>query len=86
MLAFITVYEVFDLNFLTIFYFIVLLLIFMYYMMSLRFHKFTAAYIAGLSHLILGFLALPSIGWFVIGLGVIELIIAFLYGRRRFKK
>jgi len=66
------------------FFIIVVILVLLYAIFSIYLRKISGLYIAAGFHIILGLFSLPSIGWYVISLGIIEIIIGiFMINKQR---
>lgn len=66
------------------FFIIVVILVLLYAIFSIYLQKISGLYIAAGFHIILGLFSLPSIGLYVIGLAIIEIIIGmFMINKQR---
>lgn len=65
------------------FFIIVVILVLLYAIFSIYLRKVSGLLIAAGFHIILGLFSLPSIGWYVIGLAVIEIVIGIYLNSKR---
>lgn len=65
-------------SFVTIIYFLAVFATLAYAVFSIYLKKSLGLFIAAVFHIILGFISLPSIGLYVIGFAIIEVIIGIL--------